>query len=171
MKRFIIAAIALIGLSFTANAQRFAYVDSDYILAKVPAYEQAQNQLDQLAAQWQLEIENLYTDIDALYKAYNAEKVLLTDEMRKEREDVIIAKEKEAKELQRKYFGPQGELFQKRQELIKPIQDQIFNAISEVAKKRKYDMVFDKASGTAVLYTSTKLDVSDQVLEEMGYRY
>lgn len=171
MKKFIIATIAIIGLSFTANAQRFAYVDTDYILNKVPAYEQAQNQLDQLAAQWQLEIENLYTDIDALYKAYNAEKILWTDKMRKEREDIIIAKEKEAKELQRKRFGPQGDLFQKRQELIKPIQDQIFNAISAVAKKRKFDAVFDKASGATILYTNSKYDISDQVLEEMGYRY
>ncbi len=163
--------LLLFGLvfGFQVSAQRFGIVDSELILTKIPAYGQAQKQLDQLSAQWQGEVEALYSEIDALRQAFNAEKVLLTEEMQKEKLAEIAAKEKEAKELQRKYFGPQGEVFKKRQELIKPIQDQIYNAVQDVARRRKLDVVFDKSSDLITLYNSGDADISDEVLKKLGY--
>ena len=171
MKKTAFLIIALMCFGLGSMAQKFAYVNTDYILEKIPEYTQAQKQIEQLSAQWQKEIEAIYTDIDQLYKDYIAEKVLLTDEMRKEREDIIIAKEKEAKSLQKQRFGPEGDLYKKRQELVKPIQDQVFNAVQQVAQKRKLDIVFDKSSELMMLYTNQKYDISDDVLDKMGYRY
>jgi len=168
--RNLILSISLVILSSTAVlAQKYAYVDSDYILSQIPDYTQAQSQLDKMSSMWQGEIESLFSDIDALQVSLNAEKILLTDEMIAERNKLIESKKAEARTLQQKYFGPEGELFKKRLELIKPLQDQVYNAIQSVAKKRKYDIVFDKSSDLIMLYTNPKADISDEVLEKLGY--
>ncbi|HBS85881.1 MAG: hypothetical protein A2W91_09000 [Bacteroidetes bacterium GWF2_38_335] len=159
---------AIMGMSF---AQKFAFVDSEYILKKIPAYEAAQAKLDELAVEYQKEIEAVYAEIDKMYKDFQAEKVLLTEEMKSKRENEIIAKEKEAKELQKKKFGPKdGDLFKKRQELVKPIQDEVFNAVKEIATEGGYAIIFDTSgSGTTMLFTDPKFDKSEDVLKKLGY--
>ena len=161
--------IMMMAIGTMVHAQRFAYVDTDYILKNIPQYNEKQGQLDDIAVQWQGEIEALYGEIDRMYKDYQAEQILLTDEMKKKREDDIMEKEQEAKELQRKRFGYQGDLFQKRQQLVKPLQDQVYEAVKEVAKGRGYAVIFDKASAMTMLYTNSKYDLSDDILEELGY--
>ena len=151
-------------------AQKYVFVDSEYILKNIPAYEAANEQLNQLSSEWQKEVEKLYTEVSELYKAYQTESVFLSNEMKKKREDEIVAKEQNAKAMQQKYFGPQGELFKKRESLIKPIQDEIFNAISEIAGEKNYAAVFDKSSGLGVMYSDPKYDISDIVLEKMGIK-
>lgn len=153
-----------------ANAQRFAYVDTKYVLDNIPKYESAQEQLDIIAKEWQDEIDNLYSEIEKLYKEYEVEKVLLSDELKRKREEEILAKEREVKALQKKYFGKNGELFKKRQELIKPIQDEVFNAVKEIGEKSNYAVIFDVASGMGILYNDPKYDKSDEVLEKLGYQ-
>ena len=148
--------------SIAAFSQKFAYVDSDYILERVPEYQSAQEQLDKLTLSWQEEIEILYQEIDMLYKKYQADQILLTQEMKTKREGEIINKEKDAKELQRKRFGPGGDLFVKRQELIKPTQD--------LATEKRYDIIFDKSSELIMLYADTDLDKSDEILQMLGYK-
>lgn len=152
-----------------AQGQRFAYVDTQYILKKIPEYKSAQQQLDNLSKQWQGEVEALLSEADMLQKSLEAERILLTNEMVKEREDMIKAKETEARTLQRKYFSPEGDLFKKRQELVKPIQDQVFNAVQDVARKKRLDAVFDKGGALTLLYVSDKIDISDEVLQALGY--
>jgi len=168
MKKILVSLLLV--FSVVSFSQRFAYVDTDYILKNIPAYQAAQNQLDNQAKQWQKEIEEIYAKIDKMYKDYQAEKVLLTADMRTKRENEIIAKEKEAKALQKQYFGQEGELFKKRQELIKPIQDDIFNAVKEIAAEGNYAVIFDSAGGLSMLYTDPKYDKSDEVLEKLGYK-
>jgi outer membrane protein len=158
------------GLSNFVQAQRIGYVDTDYILTRIPEYAQAQRQLDNLSTEWEEEIAVLLQEIDALSQAFNAERVLLTEEMQKERQEEIKSKNKQAKELQRKYFGPDGELFKKRQELVKPLQDQVFTAVQEVAQKRKLDIVLDRAGAITFLYGDDRIDYSDEVLERLGIR-
>lgn len=153
----------------TLQAQRFGIVDTDYVLKQIPEYAQAQGQLDQMSKTWQGEVEAMLSEIDALEKSLEAEQILLTDEMITEREDVIKKKQEEARNLQRKYFGPDGELFRKRLELVKPIQDQVYNAVQDVARKKKLDVVFDRASSLTMLYTSDKIDISEDVLETLGF--
>lgn len=171
MKRLIFALIALMAITFTTQAQKFAYVDSDYILQNIPEYNDAQAQLDELSAQFQQEVEAKFTAIDKLYKDYQAESVLLPEEMKKKREEAIVKAEKDAKELQKKRFGKDGDLFKKRQELVKPIQDKIFNAIEQVSQAKNYALVFDKAGGVSMMYADPKYDISDDILEEMGYSF
>lgn len=171
MKRLILAVIALVAITFTTQAQKFAYVDSDYILQNIPEYNDAQAQLDELSAQFQQEVEAKFTAIDKLYKDYQAESVLLPEEMKKKREETIVKAEKDAKELQKKRFGKDGDLFKKRQELVKPIQDKIFNAIEQVSQAKNYALVFDKAGGVTMMYADPKYDISDDILEEMGYSF
>lgn len=166
----IIFTLGILIMSFAIFAQKFAYVDSDYILKNIPAYEAAQAQLDQMSVEWQKEIEALYAEIDKLYKDFQAEKVLLTEEMKTKREDEIIKKEKDAKDIQKKYFGKEGELYKKRQELIKPLQDDVFNAVREIATEGNYAAIFDTAGGLTMLYTDPKYDRSDEVLEKLGYK-
>ncbi len=166
----IILTLSIVLITLVTFSQKFAYVDSDYILKNIPAYEAAQAQLDQMSVEWQKEIEALYAEIDKLYKNYQTEKVLLTEEMKSKREDEIIAKEKEAKTIQKKYFGKEGELYKKRQELIKPIQDDIFNAVREIASEGNYAVIFDTSGGLTMLYTDSKYDRSDEVLEKLGYK-
>jgi len=152
-----------------AQAQRFGIVDTDYVLGKIPEYSQAQSQLDNMSKQWQGEVEALLSESDALQKSLDAERILLTDEMIAERTKVITDLEQQARNLQRQYFGPEGELFKKRQELVRPIQDQVYNAVQEVARKKKLDIVFDRASSLTMLYTSDKVDISEDVLIVLGY--
>ena len=167
-KILLILAIGLLVVS-TTQAQKFAYVDTDYILNKIPEFKQAQDKLDAISADWQKEIENKYTEVDQMYRAYQQEQVLLTDEMKVKREETIINKENQAKQLQQKYFGPEGDLYLKRQELIKPIQDKIYDAIQQLAANNKYQVIFDSSSDLIVLYKNNNLDKSDKVLDLMGY--
>lgn len=151
-------------------AQKFAYVDTEYMLANIPEYKSAQSELDKVSIQWQKEIEAKYGEIDKLYKAYQAEEILLTEEMRKKRQAEIVNKEKEAKDLQKQKFGVDGELFKKRQELVKPLQDKVYNAIKTLAEAKNYAVIFDKSSDLTMLYTNPKFDLSDEALESMGYK-
>ena len=169
MKKLIL--IACLGLFFfTTHAQKFAYVDSDYILERVPEYQSAQEQLDKLTLSWQEDIEQLYQEIDQLYKKYQADQILLTQDMKVKRENEIINKEKAAKELQRKRFGPEGDLFTKRQELVKPIQDKIYNAIQDLATEKRYGVIFDKSGELSMLFADSDLDKSDDILRMLGYK-
>ncbi|MCF8373271.1 MAG: OmpH family outer membrane protein [Bacteroidales bacterium] len=171
MKKIMFTLSAVILTLGIASAQKYAFVDTEYILTNIPTYESAQDQLDQLSVSWQKEIEAIYTEIDKMYKDFQAEKVLLTEEMKIKRENDIIKKEKDAKDLQKKYFGKDGDLYKKRQELIKPIQDDIFNAVKEIAQEGNYALIFDTAAGgLSMLYTDPKYDKSDDVLEKLGYK-
>lgn len=170
MKKIILTLTTLIAAFSFSFAQKYAYVDTEYILGKIPAYKTAQEELDELSKDYQKQVEDAYAEVEKLYKAFQAEKVLLTEEMRLKKEEEIIAKEKKAKDLQRKLFGKEGELFNKREELIKPIQDEVFNAIQEVAKRGNYAVIFDTAAGATILYSNPKYDKSDDVLENLGYK-
>lgn len=152
----------------TAKAQKVGYVDTEYILQNIPEYQDAQNEIEEYSKLWQEEIEEKYSEVDKLYKAYQADAVLLPEDLRQKREQEIISFEREIKELQKKRFGSEGELFQKRQELIKPIQEKIFNAIEQIATKRNYGFVFDKAGGPVIMFVDAKYDISDEVLDQIG---
>ncbi len=167
MKRILSVAI-IIALSYAAQAQKVAYVDIDYVLKNIPDYNDAQKQLDGIAAAWQKDVDGQYADIDKLYKQYQAEQVLLTDELKQQRQKDIQDKEKAAKDLQKQRFGYQGDLFKKREELVQPIQDKVYDAIQKIASTKGYDFVLDKSSGSVVLYANTKQNISDQVLQSMG---
>ncbi len=167
--------LVLILLFFTVSigfgfAQKYAYVDTQYILGNIPSYKAAQEQLDKVSQQYQKELETLHAELDKIYKDFQAEVVLLSDDMKRKREDVIITKEKEYKKLQRQYFGPEGDLFQKRQALVKPIQDDVFKVIQEVAEQGSYSIIFDKAGSLSMIYTNSKYDLSDMVLQKLGYK-
>ncbi len=169
MKKFSLLAFLVLA-SLSMSAQRFIYVDTDYILDKIPEYKKAQEELDAIAQQWKEEISKKYAEIDRLYKEFQAEQYLMDSETRKKKEDEIVEKEKEAKDFQKKKFGYQGELFQKRQELVKPIQDRVYEAIKSLAEERNYDFVLDKASsGASILYANPKYDKSDEILKKLGY--
>lgn len=170
MKRIILTISILFVTTAATFAQKFAYVDTEYILGQIPEYKDAQTELDKISVQWQKEIEAKYGEIDKMYKAFQAEQILLTEDMKKKREADIVSKEKEAKDLQKQRFGVDGELFKKRQELVKPIQDKVYNAVKAVAEKGTYSVVFDKSSDLTMLYANSKLDKSDAVLEQMGYK-
>jgi outer membrane protein len=165
----ILLILAIYSLATTTQAQKFAYVDTDYILNKIPEFKQAQDKLDDFSTDWQKEIEGRYEDVEQMYRAYQQEQVLLTDEMKTKREEAIITKENDAKNLQQKYFGPKGDLYIKRQELIRPIQDKIQDAIQQLAANNKYQVIFDNSSDLIMLYKNNNLDKSDKVLELMGY--
>ena len=165
----ILLLLAISFLTLSIQAQKFAYVDTDYILNKIPDFKQAQDKLDGLSADWQKEIENKYADVEQMYRAYQQEQVLLTDDMKEKREDAIIKKENDAKNLQKKYFGTEGDLYLKRQELIKPIQDKIYDAIQQLASDNKYAIVFDSSSDLIMLYKNNNYDKSEKVLDIMGY--
>lgn len=169
MKKLLLTLLAAFVITISANAQKYAYIDSEYILENIPAYRAAQEQLDKISTQYQKELEAMRAELDQMYNDFRAESVLLTDDMKRKREDVIVSKEKDYRALQQKYFGREGELFQKRQGLIKPIQDDIYNAIQELAMDGNYAVIFDKSGGLTMLYTDPKFNLSDQVLELMGY--
>lgn len=164
-----LALFTAVTLTSYGQGVRFGVVDSEYVLKQIPEYTQAQNQLNQMSKQWQGEVEALLSETDALQKALDSERILLTDEMVSEREKMIKEKAEQARKLQRQYFGPTGDLFKKRQELIKPIQDQVYNAVQEVARKKRLDAVFDKGSALTILHNSKKADISEDVLEALGY--
>ena len=170
MKR-ILLVLSLFMIVSSSWAQKFAYVDSQFILEHIPEYKQAQQQLDDLSYDWQEDVEKAYQEIDQLYRAYQTDKVLLTDKMRQTREDEIIQKEKDAKELQQQRFGTEGDLFKKQEELIRPIQNQIYNAIQEFAKEGRYGVIFDKSSDLLMLYADDNLDKSEKILDKLGYDY
>lgn len=169
MKKLLLTLTLFVGLSAISLAQRFAYVDTDYVLGKMPQYQQAQKQLDQYAEAWQREIDQKMKEVSQLYNKFQAEKFLLTEDMKRQREDEIVKKDDEAQDLQRQRFGFEGDLFKKRQELVQPIQDLVYDAVQKIARNRGYDFIFDKASGGAtLLFTNTQYDLSDQVLRELG---
>ena len=161
--------ILLVAVSANAMAQKFALVDMEYILKNVPAYERANEQLNQVSKKWQAEVDALTTEAQTLYKNYQSEAVFLSEEQKTKSEDIIIAKEKEAAELKKKYFGPEGELYKKRESLMAPIQDEIYNAVKEISDQKGYSMVLDRASDAGIIFASPKIDISNEVLAKLGY--
>jgi outer membrane protein len=160
----------LILTSAMSLAQKYAFVDSEYIRKNIPAFNAAQDQLDKLSEQWEKEVADGYAVVEKMYKAYQNDAVLLSQDMKAKREEEIINKEKEMKDLQNKYFGMEGELFKKREELVKPIQDEILKAIKEIAVEGSYTVIFDTAAGGNILFANPKFDLSDMVLEKLGYK-
>ena len=170
MKKILLFTILAAGLCLGASAQRYAIVDTKYILDKLPDYKLAQKQLDQISAQWQKEIDDKQGVLDKMYRDYEGEQAMLSEELKKKREDELFNKEKEVRDLQRKRFGFEGDLFKKRQELIKPVQDKVYNAIQKIAVNRMYDFILDKSEGITVIFADPKLDKSDDVLKELGIK-
>ncbi|MBL0145207.1 MAG: OmpH family outer membrane protein [Chitinophagaceae bacterium] len=170
MKKALLIASCFLLIAFASNAQRYAVIDSKYILEKVPQYKEAQEKLDQFSMQWQQEIDQKQTAVDKMLKDFDAEQVMLSDELKKKREDEIFNKEKELRDLQRKRFGFEGDLFKKRQELIKPIQDRVYNAVQKLAVDKQYDFILDKSEGITVIFADPKLDRSDDVLRNLGVK-
>jgi outer membrane protein len=168
MKKTIILLVALIGFATSTQAQKYCTLDSKYILENINEYKDAQKRLDEISAQWQKEIDAKFAEIDRLYKSYQAEQVMLSDEMKTRRQADIVDKEKQAKELQRKHFGQEGDLFKKRQELVKPVQDKVYNAVQKLAVAKGYDLIFDKSAGISVFYSDPKLDKSLEILKDLG---
>jgi len=167
-KIFILALfLAFVAMS---NAQRYAVIDSKYILEKLPDYKTSQTKLDLTSVQWQLEIEKKQTELDKMYKDYDAEQVMLSNELRKKREDELFNREKEVRDLQKKRFGFEGDLFKMRQQLIKPIQDRVYVAIQKLAIERSYDFILDKSEGITVIFADPKLDKSDEVLKFLSVK-
>lgn len=159
----------MLAVAFTASAQKFALVDMEYILKNIPAYERANEQLTQVAKKWQAEVDALNTEAQTMYKNYQNEVVFLSQEQKKERQEAIMNREKEASELKRKYFGPEGELFKKRTSLMTPIQEEIYNAVKDIADLRGYSLILDRASDTSIIFGSPKIDISNEVLSKLGY--
>jgi len=160
----------LLAFALAGQAQRYAIVDTKYILDKLPEYKAAQKQLDQISMQWQKEIDDKQEALNKMYKDYEAEQVMLSDELKKKRQDELFNKEKEVRDLQRKRFGFEGDLFKKRQELVKPIQDKVYNAIQQIAVNRIYDFILDKSEGITVIFADPKLDKSEDVLRALGIK-
>ena len=171
MKRTLFTIVfALVGL-LSVNAQKFALVDMEYILKNVPAYERANEQLNQVSKKWEGEVQALLNEVETLYRKYQSESVFLSDTQKTKAEEAIVAKEKEASELKKKYFGAEGELFKKRQSLMSPIQDEIYSAVKDRCEKKGYQLVLDRASGGSIIYASPKIDISDEILQRLGYSH
>ena len=170
MKKLLFIACSLLLVTPALLAQKYAIIDSRYILDKLPEYAQAQKQLDNIAADWQKDIDAKQSALDKMYKDYDAEQVMLSDDLKKKREDQLFLKEKELRDLQRQRFGFEGDLFKKRQELIKPIQDKVYNAVQKISAQRGYDLVLDKSEGITIIFADPKLDKSEDVLKELGVR-
>lgn len=168
--RSFVGIVALLLLATTASAQRFAYVDSEYILRHIPEYLSAQKQLDALSVQWQEEVDNRFAEIEKLYRAYQDDQVLLSEEMRRKREDEIVTKEREARDFQREKFGFEGDLFKQRLELVQPIQERVAQAIQGIASDQGLDIMLDKGSEVTFLYANPRLDRSDDVITRLGYK-
>ena len=166
-----LAVMAVMAFSMNASAQKFALIDMDYILRNVPAYERANEQLNQYSRKWQAEVEAVSKEAQELYKTYQSEVVFLSADQKKQREEAIITKEREAQELKKKYFGPEGELFKKRESLMAPINDEIYNAVKEISESRGYSLILDRASDSGIIFASPKIDISAEVLERLGYSY
>jgi len=170
MKRILCIAFGLLLFAVTVNAQKYAIIDTKYILDRMPEYKQAQKQLDDVAAGWQKEIDSMQTNLDRMYKDYDAEQVMLSEELRKKREDQLFQKEKNLRDQQRKRFGFEGDLFIKRKELIKPVQDKVYNAVQKIATQRGYDFILDKSEGITIIFADPKLDKSEDILRELGVK-
>ena len=170
MKKIPVILLSCLVLSAGLYAQRYAVIDSKYILEKLPEYKAAQQKLDQFSQQWQQEIDKKSAALDKMYKDYDAEQVMLSDELKKKREDELFNNDKELKDLQRKRFGYEGDIFKKRQELIKPIQDRVYNVVQKLAVSKLYDFILDKSEGITVIFADPKLDKSDDVLKELGVK-
>jgi outer membrane protein len=168
MKKQILILTVMMVVTLMVQAQKFAYVDTQYILDNIPEFTEAQAQLDEISNQWQKEIEAKLAEVDKMYKDYQTQAVLLPDDMKKKKEQEIVDKEKEAKNLQRTRFGKDGDLFKKRQELVKPIQEKIYNAIQELSNTNNYAVVFDKGGSLTMMYANPKYDISDEVLDNLG---
>lgn len=169
MVKWVLPLLLFTFLPFNASAQKFALVDMEYILKNVPAYERANEQLNQVSKKWQAEVEALNTEASTMYKNYQNEMVFLSQEQKTKRQEAILAKEKEASELKRKYFGPEGELFKKRSSLLTPIQEEIYTAIKDISDQRGYSLVLDRASHEGIIFGSPKIDISNEVLQKLGY--
>ncbi|HUR12042.1 MAG TPA: OmpH family outer membrane protein [Flavitalea sp.] len=170
MKKILSMAVIAILLAFPAMSQRYAIVDSKYILDRLPEYKDAQKKLDQFSEQWQKDIDDKQSALDKMYKNFEAEQVMLSDELKKKREDELFIREKELRDLQRRRFGFEGDLFKKRQELVKPVQDRVYNAIQKIAVNRQFDFILDKSEGITVIFADPKLDRSEDVLRELGVK-
>jgi outer membrane protein len=170
MKKILLIAYCLLLFAFSADAQRYAVIDSKYILDKLPEYKEAQKLLDQFSEQWQQEIDQKQTLVDKMFKEYDAEQVMLSDVLKKKREDELYNKEKELRDLQKKRFGFEGDLFKKRQELIKPIQDRVYNAVQKLAVEKQYDFILDKSEGITVIFADPKLDKSADIIRNLGVK-
>lgn len=169
MKKLIFTLIVCAAGCLGANAQKFALVDMEYILRNVPAYEMANEQLNQVSLRWEKEVTELSKETETMYKNYQSERVFLTEEQRKKREEELVAKETEVANLKYKYFGPEGELYKKRQSLMKPIQEEVYNAVKKVAEEKGYQAIFDRASSQSIVFASPRIDVSNEVLTKLGY--
>lgn len=169
MKKIFLALLLICAFGVEANAQKFALVDMEYIMSNVPAYERANEQLNQVSRKWQAEIEAIENEARTLYKNYQNEMVFLSEAQKKEREQAIIDKEREAAELKKKYFAPQGELYKKRIALIEPIQEEVYNAIKGIAQNKNFQLVLDRASDAGIIFASPTIDISNEVLAKLGY--
>ena len=165
------AMLAIVALccSFQARAQKFALVDMEYILKNIPAYERANEQLNQVSRKWQAEVEALTQEAQTLYKKYQSEAVFLSEEQKTKSEEAVVAQEKEAAELKKKYFGPEGELYKKRESLMAPIQEEIYNAVKDISDQKGYSLILDRASDAGIIFASPKIDISNEVLTKLGY--
>mgnify|MGYP001609484497 FL=1 len=171
MKKILVAFTTLLLLTSAVEAQqRYAIIDTKYILSKIPEYRDADKKLQLVGEQWQKEIDDKQAVLDKMYKNYEAEQIMLTDDLKKKREDELFVKEKEIRDLQKKRFGYEGDLFKERQKLVKPIQDKVYNAIQKIAVARVYDFILDKSEGITVIFADPKLDKSDEVLRELGIK-
>ena len=166
----ILFIIAFVASAISVNAQKFALLDMEYILKNIPAYERANEQLNQVSKKWQAEVEAINTEAQTMYKNYQNESAFLSKEQKKAKQDAIMKKEQEASELKRKYFGPEGELYKKRSSLMGPIQDEIYNVVKDIADMRGYQLVLDRASDSGIIFGSPKIDISDEVLSKLGYK-
>lgn len=169
MKKIFLALFAVVLGIGALSAQKFALVDMDYILRNVPAYEMANEQLNQVSLRWEKEVNELSKEAETMYKNYQSDMVFLTDDQKKKREEEIVAKEKEVTDTRYKYFGPEGELYKKRQSLMKPIQEDVYNAVKAVAEEKGYQTIFDRASSQSIVFASPRIDVSNEVLAKLGY--
>ena len=169
MKKILLMAIFVLGMTSVSYAQKYVTVDMEYILKNIPAYERANEQLNQQSKRWQGEIDELRLEAEQLYKQYQSESAFLSDEQRAEREEAILVAEKAASELKRTYFGPQGELYKKRESLMAPIQEEIYNAVKDICELKKYTMVIDRSSAVSLIYSSPSIDISSEVLTKLGY--
>ena len=165
----ILAICTLALMAITAHAQKFALMDMEYVLKNIPAYERANEQLNQVSKKWQAEVEALNTQAATMYKNYQNEVVFLSKEQKAAKQEEIMLKEKEAADLKKKYFGPEGELFKKRESLMSPIQEEIYNVVKEISEQRGYSLVLDRASDSAIIFGSPKIDISNEVLQKLGY--
>jgi len=167
-KMMVICVLALLG-SVGAMAQKFALIDMEYILKNIPAYEMTNEQLGQLSMKWQNEVEAIQQEAQNMYKTYQSDLVFLSAEMKEKRQEEIVKKEQEAMDLKRKYFGAEGELFKRRESLMKPIQDEVYNAVKEISESNNYQLVVDRASAMSIIFASPKIDISNEVLLKLGY--